>query len=54
MNYPPAKDEWVSYPTNCFSIKESLMSGQQANPVVPTVLFFGFGLNTWLSCFIQI
>jgi hypothetical protein len=42
MNYPPAKDGWVSNSINCLLPRKdrSLMSRQLAQPVVPTVFNF--------------
>ena len=39
MNYPPAKDGWVSAPTNS-PLKAGLISGQAANPLVPRVIIY--------------
>jgi len=50
MNYPPAKDGWVSAPTNSPLIA-GLTSGQAANSVVPTVLYFNPSCKIFKAAF---
>ena len=52
MNYPPAKDGWVSAPTNSPLIA-GLTSGQAANSVVPTVLYFNPSCKIFKAAFLS-